>query len=109
MPPLNGNPEFGRFKNDARLSAEQKQLVLTWIENGCPQGDAADLPPAPKFVADLRMPEPDAVIHVREESFEVPATGVVEYQYFQVDPKFTEDKFVIAAEAREITNSHWSQ
>jgi len=100
MPPWNANPEFGHFKNDARLSAEQKQLVLRWIENGCPQGDPADLPPAPTFVVGWRMPEPDAVIHVRDEPFAVPATGVVDYQYFKVDPKFTEDKFVIAAEAR---------
>ena len=100
MPPWNANPEFGHFKNDARLSAEQKKLILTWIENGCPEGDASDLPPKPTFVAGWRMPEPDMVIHVRDEPFTVPATGVVDYQYFKVDPKFTEDRFVIAAEAR---------
>ncbi len=100
MPPWNANPEFGHFKNDARLSSEQKQLIQTWIENGCPEGDASDLPPKPAFVTGWRMPEPDLVIHVRDEPFTVPATGVVNYQYFKVDPKFTEDRFVIAAEAR---------
>ncbi len=100
MPPWNANPEFGHFKNDARLSAEQKKLILTWIENGCPEGDASDLPPKPTFAAGWRMPEPDMVIHVRDEPFTIPATGVVDYQYFKVDPKFTEDRFVIAAEAR---------
>ena len=100
MPPWNANPEFGHFKNDARLTHEQKQLLLTWIDNGCPEGNAADLPPKPSFVEGWRMPEPDMVIHVREEPFSVPATGVVEYQYFKVDPQFTEDKYVVAAEAR---------
>ena len=100
MPPWNANPEFGHFKNDARLTDEQKQLLLTWIENGCPEGDAADLPPKPSFVEGWRMPEPDMVIHVREEPFNIPATGVVEYQYFKVDPQFTDDKYVVAAEAR---------
>lgn len=100
MPPWNASPDIGHFRNDARLTADEKRLILTWIENGCPEGAAADLPPAPVFASGWRMPEPDQVIHVRDEPFAVPATGVVEYQYFQVDPGFTEDKFVVAAEAR---------
>ncbi len=100
MPPWNANPEFGHFRNDARLSADEKQTILTWIQNGCPEGDRSDLPPAPEFVKGWRMPEPDQVIKVREEPFKVPATGVVDYQYFQVDLGFTEDKYITAAEAR---------
>jgi thiol-disulfide isomerase/thioredoxin len=100
MPPWNANPEFGHFRNDSRLSSEEKQTLLTWIQNGCPEGDASDLPPAPQFVKGWRMPEPDQVIHVRTEPFSVPATGVVDYQYFQVDLNFTEDRYVTAAEAR---------
>jgi hypothetical protein len=33
-----------------------------------------------------------------ERPFEIPAEGTVEYQYFVVDPGFTEDKWVVAAE-----------
>jgi len=100
MPPWNANPQFGHFRNDSRLSSEEKQTLLTWIQNGCPEGDVSDLPPAPQFVKGWRMPEPDQVIHVRTEPFAVPATGVVDYQYFQVDLNFTEDRYVTAAEAR---------
>ncbi len=100
MPPWNANPEYGHFRNDSRLTAEEKTTILTWIENGCPEGDQADLPPAPSFVKGWRMPEPDKVIAIRDEAFTVPATGVVEYQYFKVDPGFTEDVYVTAAEAR---------
>lgn len=100
MPPWNANPQIGHFKNDARLSQAEKDTILTWIANGSPQGDPADLPLAPEFTAGWRMPEPDRIIHVREEPFAVKATGVVEYQYFKVDPKFTEDMYVTAAEAR---------
>ncbi len=100
MPPWNANPEFGHFKNDARLSAEEKKLIQEWIGNGCPEGDSADLPVPPQFVTGWRMPKPDLVIPVRDAPFTVPATGVVDYQYLRVDPKFTEDKYVVAAEAR---------
>ena len=37
---------------------------------------------------------------MRDEPFDVPATGVVDYQHFEVDPGFTEDKFVTSVEAR---------
>ena len=100
MPPWNANPEYGHFRNDSRLTAEEKTTILTWIENGCPEGDQADLPPTPSFVKGWRMPEPDKVIAIRDEPFTVPSTGVVEYQYFKVDPGFTEDVYVTAAEAR---------
>ncbi len=100
MPPWNANPEFGHFKNDSRLSADEKQLIREWIKNGCPEGDPADLPTPPQFVTGWRIPQPDMIIPVRDEAFTVPATGVVNYQYLRVDPKFTEDKYIVAAEAR---------
>jgi len=100
MPPWNANPKFGHFKNDSRLTSEEKLHVLTWIENGCPEGNSADLPEPPTFATGWRMPSPDVIIPMRDEPFAVPATGVVDYQYFEVDPKFTEDKYVIASEAR---------
>ncbi len=100
MPPWNANPEFGHFKNDARLSTDEKRLIRTWTANGCPEGDASDLPPQPAFVTGWRMPEPDMIIPIRDEPVSIPATGVVDYVYLSVDPKFTEDKYVIAAEAR---------
>ena len=100
MPPWNANPRFGHFSNDARLTTEEKQLISQWITNGCPEGDPADLPQPPMFVDGWRMPQPDLVVNVSEQPFSVPATGVVEYQYIEVDPGFTEDKYIVAAEAR---------
>ena len=100
MPPWNANPDYGHFKNDARLSTDEKQLILKWISNGCPEGNSADLPESPDFVSGWRMPKPDRIIAVRDEPFTVQATGVVNYQYLKVDPGFTEDQYVVAAEAR---------
>ena len=53
MPPWFANPEYGHFLNDARLSDSDKSLIATWVDNGCPQGDKADLPEPPKFVDGL--------------------------------------------------------
>ena len=35
---------------------------------------------------------------MHKDAFKVPAEGTVEYQYFVVDPKWTEDKWVTAAQ-----------
>ena len=100
MPPWFANPSHGSFRNDVRLTAAEKQLLRQWIENGMPAGDLATAPPIPDFPEGWRMPEPDQVIYVREEPFDVPAQGIVDYQYFQVDPGWTEDKYIYATEAR---------
>src|SRR5262245_47088158 len=99
MPPWHANPVHGKFFNDARLPEADKRLVLQWIESGCPQGDAADLPPLPSFTAGWQIGQPD-VVYAMPQPFEVPAKGTVEYQYFTIDPGWTEDKWIKAAEAR---------
>lgn len=100
MPPWFANPKHGSFSNDARMPEAEKRLIRTWVQNGMPEGDKADLPEPPKFVEGWRMAEPDQVINVRDKPFSVPAEGVVDYQYFSVDPEWDEDKYVTAAEAR---------
>lgn len=100
MPPWFADPRHGHFANDARLTADQKQLIATWIAGGCPEGDKSQLPPPRQFAEGWQIGVPDQVVYMRDEPFEVPAEGVVEYQFFTVDPGWTEDKWVQASEAR---------
>ncbi len=100
MPPWHANPEYGHFANDARLSEDEKDLLATWVANGMPEGDPADLPEPPKFVEGWRIPEPDQIFKMDAQPFQVPAQGVVDYQRFVVDPGWDEDKYIYAAEAR---------
>ncbi len=99
MPPWFADPAHGEFKNDPRLTDEEKELLYTWIDNGCPQGDLSDLPEPIEYAEGWQIGEPDQVIAM-EEAYEVPAEGVVDYQYFTMDPGWDEDKWVKAAEAR---------
>jgi hypothetical protein len=99
MPPWHANPDHGKFHNDNRLSDRDKELIDTWIKNGCPPGNPADLPSLSPFVDGWRIPQPD-VVYRMPEPFNVPARGTVEYQHFTIDPGFTEDKWIKAAEVR---------
>lgn len=100
MPPWFADPAHGDFRNDASLSADEKRLFEAWVDAGCPEGDPSELPEPPSFAEGWRIEEPDLVVAMRERAFSVPAEGTVDYQYFRVDPKFTEDKYLVAAEPR---------
>ncbi|TWT99252.1 Thiol-disulfide oxidoreductase ResA [Botrimarina colliarenosi] len=99
MPPWHANPAHGDFANARLLSAEEKQTLYDWADAGAPEGDPAKLPDEREFVTGWRLPrEPDLVVAMRDEPYRVAAQGVIDYQYFAVDPGFTEDKWVQAAD-----------
>ncbi len=99
MPPWSANPQHGEFANARSMSEEEKELIYGWVEAGAPEGDPAELPEPREFVTGWRLPrEPDVVIPMRETPFEVPAEGIVEYQYFAVDPGFEEDRWIAASD-----------
>ncbi len=100
MPPWFANPEFGKFKNDCRLSLSEKEILKKWVANGSPEGDPAQIPEPPKFVEGWQISQPDEVHYMAKQPFDVAAEGVVEYKYFTVDPGWTTDKWIKASEAR---------
>ena len=101
MPPWGADPHFGDFVNDVRLRDDEKRRILDWIAQGAPEGDPAQAPAPVAFPTGWHIAaEPDQVVYIGERPFTVPATGPIEYQWFEVDPGFTEDKWVKAAEAR---------
>ncbi|ADB17527.1 alkyl hydroperoxide reductase/ Thiol specific antioxidant/ Mal allergen [Pirellula staleyi DSM 6068] len=100
MPPWHANPKHGSFRNDTRLSDAEKSQIHQWVEAGAPEGDPADLPPPKQYETGWQIGKPDLVIEMATKPYAVPAKGEVKYQYFIVDPKFTEDKWISAAECR---------
>jgi peroxiredoxin len=99
MPPWHASPDHGRFRNERRLSAEQKALIARWVEAGCPEGDPADAPPPVRWPEGWLIGTPDRVLRM-PEPFRVPAEGVIEYQHVIVDPGATTDLWVSAIEVR---------
>ncbi len=99
MPPWHADPRFGEFSNDRHLPAGERDTLLAWVEQGCPKGDDKDLPPPKEFPEGWTIGTPDAVYTMAEE-FKVPATGVISYKRFVVDPGYKEDMWVQAAECR---------
>jgi len=99
MPPWGADPAHGVFKNDPRLSDKEIATILAWVDAGAPKGSDNDLPAVPEFVDGWTIGKPDAVFEMKEP-FQIPATGVVEYQYIRIPTGITEDKWLAAIEIK---------
>jgi peroxiredoxin len=99
MPPWHADPRYGQFANDRRLSQDERDTLLAWIDRGAPKGDDKDLPAPLQFTQGWRIGVPDKV-YTMDKEFMVPATGVLNYQRFIVNPGLKEDVWVQAAECR---------
>ena len=53
MPPYHVDPTIGiqAYKNDIRLSKEEINTIVQWVDAGTPEGDPADLPPPGEWPA----------------------------------------------------------
>ena len=88
-----------QFSNDRRLTDAEKDTIARWADGGGPQGEAKDMPPAPKVVDGWEIGKPDAVFTMTKP-FAVPASGEIDYQYLEIPTNFTEDKWVSAIELK---------
>src|SRR5215470_20298751 len=99
MPPWHADPHVQEFKNDRRMTQAEIDTITAWVDGGAMEGDPKDLPPQPEFAEGWNIGKPDMVITMPEE-FTLEAKGPDEIQYFEADPGFKEDKYVMMAEAR---------
>jgi hypothetical protein len=99
MPPWFADPQYGHFANDRSLSAKEISTLVAWVNAGAPEGDPKDIPAPVEFLEGWNIPKPDVIFQL-PRPFQIPASGVVEYQYVIIPTGFTEDKWVQMAEAR---------
>ncbi len=97
MPPMQADEESGTSANAHELTAEQKQKLLHWMEAGAPRGDGEidpleEIPTYPEF--EWELGEPDFLVETPTNV--VPAVGIQDYKYLEVELPFEEDKWVRA-------------
>jgi len=99
MPPWFADPAVGHFANDSRLKQADVDTIVRWVDAGAPEGNPGDMPPTPKYTEGWALGKPDVVIEM-PTAYNVPATGVIPYQYFTAHTNFTEDKWIRGMEIR---------
>jgi hypothetical protein len=105
MPPWHADRQYGEFRNDTSLSQAEIDTIAAWASAGAPEGDPAAMPAPPKFPDGWQIGTPDAVFEM-PVAYQVPATGTIEYQYFEVPTNFTEDRWMQAGEVRAGDRAH---
>ncbi|HEX4168743.1 MAG TPA: cytochrome c [Bryobacteraceae bacterium] len=99
MPPWFADPHYGKFSNGHVLSDADIQTIVAWADAKAPEGDPKDLPAPVKWVQGWGIGKPDKVFEL-PTAFDIPASGVIDYQHVIVPTGFTHDMWVQAAEVR---------
>ena len=102
MPPWTADPHYGKFLNDRQLTLQQINTIVAWVDSGAKEGVETPPPPAPKVPKGWNLGEPDQVFEMGEE-YTVPAEGTIDYQHFVVPTNFKEDRWIRAAEIRNLS------
>ena len=103
MPPWYIDKRVGikKFKDDPSLTDREIDTIVKWVDAGAPKGNSADMPANPKFedVGLWHIGKPDIVVTMPNDIV-VPPTGPDQWRDVVVDPGFTEDRWLIAVEAK---------
>ena len=107
MPPWHVDKNIGiqSFKDDPSLSDEEIAMVAAWVDNGAPQGDAADLPPPVEFpdASEWQIGEPDLVVEY--PAYLVPAEGPDVFGAIYTELDLDEDRYIRAIQTRPADDS----
>ncbi len=106
MPPAQVDPSIGHTASARYIATEDIQTLVHWFNAGAPRGDGP-VDPLEEYVheesKDWILGEPDIVVTAPPK--EIPATGILDYVYSDVELAFTEDKWVTAVQYRPDATS----
>jgi mono/diheme cytochrome c family protein len=95
MPPYHSDSHGAVWTDDMRLTDAQIRTIVNWVEGGAPRGAGQDpLPEAAKPAPKWPLGEPDVVVQI--PAFNVPETGIVDYQDRSIPTQLTEGKWLRA-------------
>lgn len=106
MPPAQVDPHLQQSGNARYLPVAQLQTLVHWIDAGAPRGSTAEDPLEQQASDNLQNDsqkketwihgEPDFIVNVPANR--IPATGILDYLYVDIDLPFNEDKWVRAVQ-----------
>src|SRR5215210_677526 len=101
MPPWSPDPSHGNFSNDKRMSQQEIDTIVAWVDGGAKEGDPKDMPPAPEFTKKdgWEIGKPDVVLQMAEE-YTVEPNAPDNYINFFIPTNFDKDVWVQAAEIK---------
>jgi len=107
MPPwfLDKNIGIQQYKNDPSLTDAEVATIVKWVDSGSPQGNAADMPPAPQ-IDDANVwsiGKPDLIVNY--PAFKMPAAGPDLFGALETPFGVTEDRYIKAIQSRVVDDA----
>jgi Flp pilus assembly protein TadD len=99
MPPWMPEPGYGDFADSLRLTDSQIDILARWVSQGMPEGDPADLPPAPRFTDGWQLGTPDMIVRM-SHVYHLNAAAKDVFRNFVLPVNLKETKYVRAFELR---------
>lgn len=99
MPPAQVDPAIGHTTTARYIATEDIQTLVHWFNAGAPRGDGPVDPLEEYSYVESKewiLGEPDVVVTAPPQK--IPATGILDYVYADVELPFTEDKWVTAVQ-----------
>lgn len=84
------------FKGDRRLTQQEIDLIIQWVDQGCEEGDPGLKPPVPQYPSEKwNLGEPDLVVQM-DQPYSLPAEGPDIYKDFDMPYDIGEKKYIKA-------------
>ena len=103
MPPWHLDKTVGirQYKNDRSLSDDEIATIARWVDGGAPQGNPADMPPAPAFTSDKEwfIGTPDLTV-TTDQDFVMYPNGPDWWLDQFGEVKMSEDRWIKAMEIK---------
>ncbi len=96
MPPWKPVAGHGEFRDSYALSDEERQAIVSWVNAGSPEGDAADLPEPRVQTGEWQLGPPNQILEMKETY--TPPRGRDVYRCFVVSNPFDDAAYVSAVD-----------
>ena len=97
MPPWLPSAEGLRLADDAHLAEQDIAMLQKWVNDGMPEGNHAELPPAPEFRSGWQLGTPDLVLQATTP-YAIPPNGSDVYWNFIFRSPLKTSRFIKAIE-----------
>jgi hypothetical protein len=98
MPPWFADSASGHILNDRSLKAAEIDTLVTWADAGAPAGNPNDAPRPITWPDGGWQIKPDLIVD--GPTYDVPASGIVEWTWIIVPGNFKEDTWVTSVEVK---------
>ncbi len=105
MPPSQIDPDIGHSSSARYIEIANIQKLVQWLNAGAPRGDGPDPLAEYEHVESKEwlLGEPDFIVEAPAQK--IPATGVLDYIYADIELPFDEDKWVVGMQYQPVATS----